>query len=94
MAGDSAPGHKGANFLAIYTPPGYQAHRSKPYPTLYLSPGAGLNEVDWSTQGDASNIVDNLIDKHQIQPIVVVLHLHGLPATEHPAGRLHPVTRL
>ena len=30
VAGDSAPGHKGVNFLAIYTPPGYRAHRSSP----------------------------------------------------------------
>ena len=72
-AGASAPNHPGENFLAIYTPHGYDSHRSTPYPTLYLSPGSGLNEVDWSTQGDAANIVDNLINRHQIKPLVVVM---------------------
>lgn len=72
-AGASAPNHRGENFLAIYTPHGYDPHRATPYPTLYLSPGSGLNEVDWSTQGDAANIVDNLINRHQIKPLVVVM---------------------
>jgi len=79
VAGESAPGRRGVNFLAIYTPHGYDAHRPTPYPTLYLSPGAGLNEVDWSTQGDAANILDNLIDKHQIEPMVVVMTYTGCP---------------
>ena len=69
------------NFLAIYTPHGYDPHRSTLYPTLYLSPGSGLNEVDWSTQGDAANILDNLIDKHQIKPLVVVMTNTGCPAS-------------
>ncbi len=43
------------------------------YPTLYLSPGAGLNEIDWSTQGDAANILDHLINTHKIEPLVVVM---------------------
>ena len=80
VAGASAPGRKNVNFLAIYTPPGYDAHRRTPYPTLYLSPGAGLNEVDWSTQGDAANIVDNLIDRHRIKPTVVVMTNTDCPA--------------
>jgi enterochelin esterase-like enzyme len=63
----------GKNYLAIYTPPGYNPNRANPYPTLYLSHGGGGNEVDWSTQGDEPNIVDNLIDTGQIQPMVVVM---------------------
>ncbi|KOU69134.1 hypothetical protein ADK57_14060 [Streptomyces sp. MMG1533] len=62
----------GTNRLAVYTPPGYDAHRSKPYPTVYLFSG-GDNETDWSTQGDVSNILDNLINTGQIQPMVVVM---------------------
>ena len=73
LADVSAPGRIAGNYLAIYTPHGYNAHRSTPYPTLYLSPGAGLNEVDWSTQGDAANILDNLINSHKIEPLVVVM---------------------
>lgn len=63
----------GENYLAIYTPPGYDPHRATPYPTLYLSHGGGGNEVDWSTQGDEANIVDNLIDTGQIDSMVVVM---------------------
>jgi enterochelin esterase-like enzyme len=63
----------GQNYLAIYTPPGYDPNRAAPYPTLYLSHGGGGNEVDWSTQGDAANILDNLIDTGQISPMVVVM---------------------
>ncbi len=44
-----------------------------PYPTLYLSHGAGGNEVDWSTQGEAGNILDHLIDAKLVQPAVVVM---------------------
>ena len=73
LADVSAPGALAKNYLAIYTPHGYNAHRSTRYPTLYLSPGSGLNEVDWSTQGDAANILDNLINSHQIKPVVVVM---------------------
>lgn len=64
---------RGQNYLAIYTPPGYDPNRATPYPTLYLSHGGGGNEVDWSTQGDAANILDNLIDTGQISPMVVVM---------------------
>lgn len=66
-----APGHE--NRLVIYTPPGYDPARGKPYPTLYLSHGGGENEMGWSIQGDVGNILDNLIDHGEIQPIVVVM---------------------
>jgi enterochelin esterase-like enzyme len=82
LASASAPHRRGVNFLAIYTPHGYEQHRSTPYPTLYLSPGSGANEVDWSTQADAANILDNLIDKHLIEPMVVVMTNTGCPAPE------------
>jgi enterochelin esterase-like enzyme len=63
----------GQNYLAIYTPPGYNSARPTPYPTLYISHGGGGNEVDWTTQGDLGNILDNLIDTGQVQPMVVVM---------------------
>jgi enterochelin esterase-like enzyme len=62
----------GQNYLAVYTPPGYDPQRAKPYPTVYLFSG-GSNEIDWSTQGDVGNILDNLIDTGEIQPMVVVM---------------------
>ena len=49
----------GMHYLAVYTPPGYDQHRSTPYPSLYLSAGARGNEVEWSTRADAASILDN-----------------------------------
>jgi len=70
----------GTHPLAVYTPPGYDPNRSTPYPTLYLSHGYGGNEIDWTTQGDAANILDNLIGTGQIQPMVVVMtDFNGFP---------------
>ena len=63
----------GMHYLAVYTPPGYDQHRSTPYPSLYLSAGARGNEVEWSTRADAASILDNLIDKAEVEPMVVVM---------------------
>jgi len=70
----------GTHPLAVYLPPGYNPHQATPYPTLYLSHGYGGNEIDWTTQGDAANIMDNLIDTGLIQPMVVVMtDFNGFP---------------
>ena len=63
----------GSHPLAVYTPPGYDPARTVPYPTLYLSHGSGGNEVDWSTQGAAGHIIDNLIAAGKVQPMVIVM---------------------
>jgi enterochelin esterase-like enzyme len=63
----------GSHPLAIYLPPGYNPHRRVPYPTLYLSHGGGGNEVDWTTQGVANRIIDNLIAARMVQPMVIVM---------------------
>ena len=63
----------GYHYLAVYLPASYDPARSLPYPTLYLSHGSGGNEVDWSTQGVANRIIDNLIAAGKIQPMVVVM---------------------
>ncbi|WP_406004935.1 alpha/beta hydrolase-fold protein [Streptomyces sp. NBC_00637] len=72
----NSPGHVtpvDENHLVVYTPPGYDPKRVKPYPTLYLSHGGGENEMGWSTQGDLARIMDNLINQGEIQPTVVVM---------------------
>jgi len=71
-----SPGHvtpADKNYLVVYTPPGYDPKRAKLYPTLYLSHGGGEDQMGWSTQGDLANIMDNLIDTGQTQPMVVVM---------------------
>lgn len=70
----------GHNFLSVYTPPGYDPRRTQPYPTLYML--APDDEVAWTTQGDLNNILDNLIDDGEIQPMVLVsVNLNGFPAS-------------
>ncbi|MFF7331799.1 alpha/beta hydrolase-fold protein [Streptomyces sp. NPDC008150] len=72
----SSPGHltpPDENYLVVYTPPGYDAKRKAPYPTLYLSHGGGENEMGWSTQGDLANILDNLVNAGAVTPMVVVM---------------------
>lgn len=63
----------GTHPLAVYTPPGYNAHRSTPYPVFVLSHGGGENEAAWPTRGRLAQIVDNLISEHKMQPAVVVM---------------------
>jgi len=70
---DTARLKDGKNYLVVYTPYGYDNSRTKPYPTLYLSHGGGGNETDWTTQGVAQNIIDNLIAAGKIEPMVVVM---------------------
>ena len=70
----------GVHPLAVYLPPGYDPGRATPYPTLYLSHGGGGNEIDWTTQGVANRIVDNLIAAGKLQPLVVVMtNFNGIP---------------
>jgi enterochelin esterase-like enzyme len=75
LAYPSSPAKQAADAdrIAVYTPPGYDRHRAIPYPTLYLSHGGPGNEVDWTTRGDAANILDNLIATGKVKPLVVVM---------------------
>jgi enterochelin esterase-like enzyme len=70
----------GHNYLSVYTPPGYDPNRAQSYPTLYML--APDDEIAWTSQGDLANILDNLIDDGEIQPMVVVsANLNGFPAS-------------
>jgi len=68
-------------------PPGYDANRAEPYPTLYLSHGGGGSESDWPTQGVAQNILANAIAEGRAQDMVLVMITYqGLSATSGWAG--------
>lgn len=70
------PGHVNptdANYATVYTPAGYDPAREAPYPTYYLNHGGGGNEMNWSSQGAAQQILDNLIADGLMQPAVVVM---------------------
>lgn len=94
-----SPGHltpADENYAVVYTPPGYDADRAAPYPTLYLSHGGGEAEMGWVIQGAVRNILDNLIATGEIEPMVVVLpNGNGYPAsTDNQAYRTDLLTNL
>ena len=76
-----APGLK--RWMEVYTPPGYS--KDKKYPVLYLLHGIGGNENrEWTRQGVANVILDNLFADKKIEPMIVVFPNGN--ATASPAG--------
>ena len=61
--------------VVIYTPPGYDAHASKPYPVLYLLHGWSGVAEGWTRDQQANLILDNLLAEGKIKPMVVVMPL-------------------
>ncbi len=59
----------------VYTPPGYEAHASSTYPTLYLLHGLSQGAIDWTAMGGANFVLDNLIAQGKAKPMVVVMPL-------------------
>jgi enterochelin esterase-like enzyme len=76
-------------WMQVYTPPGYSA--DKKYPQLYVLHGIGGNErEEWTRQGVANVILDNLIADKNIEPMVVVFPNGNATASregEGPGGR-------
>ena len=68
----TGPFADGNHPVVVYTPPGYETS-DHAYPMMVLSHGAGGNDVDWSTQGYANFILDNLIAAGKATPMVVVM---------------------
>jgi enterochelin esterase-like enzyme len=71
----------------VYTPPGYDARRPKPYPILYLLHGLGDDAGRWMNGGGANVILDNLIAQGKATPMVVVTTL-GYGVGNGPAGAM------
>jgi enterochelin esterase-like enzyme len=58
-------------WMEVYTPPGYS--KDNKYPLLFLLHGIGGNENrEWTRQGVANVILDNLIADKKIVPMIVV----------------------
>jgi len=70
--------------MHVYTPPGYDSGKSR-YPVLYLLHGRGEDDSQWSTQGRAGFIIDNLIAEKNAKAMVVVMPNNGLPLPDLPA---------
>jgi enterochelin esterase-like enzyme len=73
----------------VYTPPGYEARRSKPYPVLYLLHGLGDDAERWMNGGAANVILDNLIAQKKAEPMIVVTTL-GYGVSSGPTGAMSP----
>jgi len=59
--------------VTVYTPYGYEKNPKAKYPVLYLLHGAGGDEEAWSSMGRAAQILDNLIQKGEAKPMIVVM---------------------
>lgn len=59
-------------YLGVYTPAGYDANRSTPYKTIYISHGGGGDEQDWYHMGSANNIMDHMIADGGTEPALIV----------------------
>ena len=59
--------------MSIYLPPKYEEDASTRYPVLYLLHGTGGDENAWPECGRAVQILDNLIARGEIQPLIVVM---------------------
>jgi enterochelin esterase family protein len=56
----------------VYTPPGYEGGGER-YPVLVLLHGGGGDEDQWSALGRAPQILDNLIARGDVLPMIVVM---------------------
>ena len=56
----------------VYTPAGYDEGKTQ-YPVLYLQHGMGEDERGWSQQGKMQYILDNMIAKGKVKPMIVVM---------------------
>ena len=68
--------------LYVYVPPDYYSQPAKRFPVLYLWHGGGGAEQDWSRDGRAGVILDNLIAQKKAAPMLIVMpnNVSGTPA--------------
>jgi enterochelin esterase family protein len=73
----------------VYTPPGYDPRRSRPYPVMFVLHGLGDDAERWMNGGAANVILDNLIAGGKAVPMVLVTTL-GYGVNNGPAGAMAP----
>jgi len=67
-------------WLSVYTPPGYDKHKDKKYPVLYLLHGSNDTAIGWVMIGAANFIMDNLIAEGAAKEFIVVMPFgHAVP---------------
>ncbi len=57
----------------VYVPAEYEAKPDKRYPVLYLQHGGGEDETGWVRQGKTDVIMDNLLAKKKVKPMLIVM---------------------
>jgi enterochelin esterase-like enzyme len=71
--------------MRVYTPPGYTTDRK--YPVLYMLHGLGNTSTEWTQDGRAPQIVDNLLADGKIQPLLMIFPSGDATATvDNPGG--------
>ncbi len=83
--------------LTVYTPAGYEQGTER-YPVFYLLHGMGGDENAWSELGRATQILDNMIARGEVEPMIVVMtngnvDMQAAPG-ETSAGFVPPTTQL
>ena len=79
--------------MIVYTPYGYEASKNKKYPVLYLLHGGGGDEEAWTSMGRAAQIMDNLIERGEAVPMIVVMP-NGNPNQQAACTMGTPVTEM
>lgn len=59
--------------MTVYTPAAYQKYPDRRFPVLYLLHGMGGDETAWTDLGRVAQILDNMIEKGAINPMIVVM---------------------
>ena len=59
--------------MIVYTPYGYENSKKTKYPVLYLLHGGGGDEEAWTSMGRAAQILDDLIERGEAVPMIVVM---------------------
>ncbi len=59
--------------LYVYVPPQYEAERRRKFPALYLRHGSGDTESNWSADGRAGVILENLLAEGKAEPMLIVM---------------------
>src|SRR5437762_9123095 len=57
--------------LYVYVPPQYDTEPTRKFPVLYLRHGSGDNEANWSEDGRAGVILDNLVAQRKAVPMLI-----------------------
>jgi enterochelin esterase-like enzyme len=72
--------------MQVYTPPGYSV--DKKYPVLYLLHGIGGDETEWQRFAKPNLLLDNLLAKGKVVPMIVVMPNGRAQKNDRPEGNV------